>query len=156
DFINELINTRQEREISQQSSILPTMSDELKEQSDVDRRGGQPVVFGTLYQPGEKIAEKYEVERILGQGATANTYLVRDEFSGERDVLKQLRDPLHARQLALNEYVALKHLHHLGIMRVFEVCPPDKEFHLRVEYVEGDSIHDLYQRGEFPWNLERV
>lgn len=109
---------------------------------------------GSLYQKGDVIEDRYRVEAVLGQGATANTYLVFDETASHHFVLKQVRDPEHARRLAKDEFRALNQLQHQGIVRVYEVYKADAPFHLKIEFVRGDSLED--RKSEFPWSLSRI
>ncbi|MGC4042258.1 MAG: protein kinase [Armatimonas sp.] len=108
-----------------------------------------------VFQVGDVIADQFMVERILGAGATAVTYLVSDIFyGGDRSVLKVIKDPLTTRHLAGAEYRALKGLHHRAIPRVLDARPPSADFHLRLEFVDGIALSDLSE--EFPWPLSRV
>ena len=117
--------------------------------------GGHATAADGLFQKGDLIDGQYEVERVLGAGATAVTYLVRDiHYNDERSVLKTIKNPLSVKLFAGNEYQALKNLNHRAIPRVFDVRRPDAPFHIRREYVDGVPLADL--GGEFPWPMDRV
>jgi len=118
------------------------------------KSGGGGAPADGLFQKGDLIDGQYEVERVLGAGATAVTYLVRDIHYDERSVLKTIKNPLSAKLLAGNEYQALKNLYHRTIPRVFNVWSPDHPYHIRREYVDGVPLADL--SGEFPWPMDRV
>ncbi|MCW3096144.1 MAG: hypothetical protein JWL77_1762 [Chthonomonadaceae bacterium] len=111
---------------------------------------------GKLYQAGDRLENRYKIERVLGQGATANAYLAYDEVRQDNYVLKQLREPLEAGSQAYNEFKTLKNLRHRGVMKVEEIYASDKPFQLKLEYIEGNSLDYLIQSGEFPWTWERV
>ncbi len=111
---------------------------------------------GRIYQEGERLDNRYKIERFLGQGATANAYLAYDEVAQENYVLKQLREPLQAGSQAFTEFRTLKNLRHRGVMKVEEIYASDKPFQLKLEYIEGDTLDALLQRGEFPWAWEQV
>ncbi len=148
-FLRELFAAR----LARADAAASEASSEVRQPVVEGTPGQRP--FGGLYQRGDRIAEQYEVERVLGTGGTANTYLVRDYLYGGTFVLKQIRDPLQAHRLAGNEFNALQRLpSHRCIMRVFDVRRPEDPFHLKLEYVHGSSVDDL--SSEFPWPLDRV
>ena len=108
-----------------------------------------------LFQRGELIADQYEVEQVLKSGATAHTYLVRDVWFEGLYVLKQICDPEQAQALTANEFQLLRALPpHPGIVKIHDARPPTAPFHLRLEYVEGESIFD--SRHEFPWSPDKT
>jgi len=106
-------------------------------------------------QVGALIDDRYRVQRILGSGATATTFLVEDEFAGGFYVLKKIHCPEWANQLAKNEWNVLVQMDpHPAIVRVYEVWPADRSYQLKMEYVEGPTLDEI--RSEFPWPRERA
>jgi serine/threonine protein kinase len=151
EFLGELCAAQRVRlAVAEDALSPPVASDELGQTKGDHRRVR---TLSGLYQKGEIIDKQYEVERVLGQGATANTYLVTDVLYSGRYVLKQIRDPQHVLQFAGSEFNALKQLSHRGIVRVHDVRKPDDPFHLKLEYVEGTPLEEM--AGEFPWPLSR-
>lgn len=107
-----------------------------------------------VFEQGDVISNQYRVDRVLGRGATAVTYLVTDQISGYQFVLKQIvRDDLR-RALAGTEFRALLGVEHPAIVRVYDVRPPEDEFHLKLEFVPGPTLEEL--ANEFPWRLDRT
>ena len=148
--LSELFAKRNEHKasIEEQPDVEPT-------DSAVNRVASAPdYTWGSLYQKGDTIDKQYEVDRVLGQGATANTYLVTDSLYGGRYVLKQIREPDSVLQYAGAEFNTLKALNHKAIVRVHDVRKPADPFHIKMEYVEGSPLEEL--KGEFPWPLQRA
>lgn len=95
---------------------------------------------------------RYRVIRTLGEGATAVTYLAEDvEFEGLY-VLKRIKDLTLAKRLATAEFKALRHLpEHPRIVKIIDAYPADRDFHLKMEYVEGESLQEL--QGSKAWDV---
>jgi serine/threonine protein kinase len=102
-----------------------------------------PVVRVGAFEPGTLVAGQYRVVRSLGRGATATTYLVEDTVVEGLFVLKVLHNPETARDLARAEFRSLMRLAHRHLPRVYDVRPPDAEFHIKTEYVPGTPLSKL-------------
>ena len=123
---------------------------------------GAAAAFGDLArrargeaQPGQPrlLDGRYKVIRLLGQGSTARTYLARDEEFGGIFALKQYLWPSAVRAHAGGEFDILRRLNSPYLPRIYDVFPPQNDVHLKMDYVEGPTLHDVRQ--EFPWPLER-
>jgi serine/threonine-protein kinase len=108
---------------------------------------------------------KYLVEAVLGRGGSGTVYLARDPGLDRRVALKTLtldaaepRAPdLRAR--FLREAQAAGALRHPGIVTVYDVGDHAGEPYIAMEYVEGDDLDKLLQRGEarsVEWKLDVV
>jgi len=91
---------------------------------------------------------KYEVQKLLGKGATGTVYLARDTFSGREVALKTIepevfRDPEFGavyRQQFLNEASLAGKLRHPHIVAIFDAVMQENSGYIAMEYVPG---HDL-------------
>jgi len=83
---------------------------------------------------------QYRLIRILGEGATAVTYLVEDVLYGGHFVLKRIKNQAAVQRYAKSEFNALKDLAHPNLPRVYDVRPPQDEFHLKLEYIPGTEL----------------
>ncbi len=149
-LVKDLLASRQKRDVSSPASI-PS----VRENQNAAQTSSVLTSIG-IYQPNDYVGERYKIERILGQGVTANTYLAYDDVANDLYVLKQIRHRDEADRLARNEFAALKRLHHPNIVRVVDVFSSRDPFQLKMEYVAGDSLFDLWQRHDFPWEWEKV
>jgi serine/threonine protein kinase len=83
---------------------------------------------------------QYRLLRVLGEGATAVTYLVEDTFYGGEFVLKRIKNLTAVQRYAKAEFNALKDLTHPHLPRVYDVRPPQDDFHLKLEYIPGSEL----------------
>jgi len=91
---------------------------------------------------------KYEIKRLIGEGATSLVYLAHDPFA-QRDVaLKQihpemLRDKERGRlyrHLLMNEASLSGKLHHPHIAQIFDASVADDDAYVVMEYVPGGTL----------------
>jgi serine/threonine protein kinase len=96
---------------------------------------------------------RYRVERVLGEGAMARTYLVTDTLTGDLFAVKQLLLPSQNYDDAKKEWNALKDITSQYLPRVYDIYPPQNDVHVKMEYIPGPTLHDVMN--EFPWPLDR-
>ncbi|NEP09242.1 MAG: serine/threonine protein kinase [Symploca sp. SIO2C1] len=107
------------------------------------------------HQPGEIIAQRYQIVSILGQGGTGVTYEAQDQHSNKRIALKEmsLRRLREWKDLELFEREAkvLSYLNHPAIPKYldyFEIdTPQNRRFYLVQELAQGQSLFTLVQNG---------
>lgn len=91
---------------------------------------------------GTKLNERYEVHKLLGEGATSTVYLGLDTVLGRKVALKILhphvRSSTHKR--FIQEAMAAAQLNHSNIMGIHDRGEDDHREYLVVEYVEGDPL----------------
>lgn len=111
-------------------------------------RAEQPEV--RLFQNG-----RYKMQRILGQGAMARTYLV--SYTGDDElgycVLKQFLRPEEVYEQAKAEYLALKNLKSKYFPTIMDIFPPEDDVHIKMEYIPGLTLQEM--RNRFPLPLDR-
>lgn len=99
----------------------------------------------------------YKVERILGQGAMARTYLATYADFAEADlgfcVLKQLLRPEEDFAQAFEEYNALKKFKSKYVPTIMDIFRPQDDVHIKMEHIPGLTLQE-YER-DFPWSLDR-
>ncbi|QDF96122.1 serine/threonine protein kinase [Azoarcus sp. DD4] len=94
---------------------------------------------------------KYEIRRLLGEGATSAVYLAWDPFNQREVALKQLypeilRDRDHGRlyrHLLLNEAALAGKMSHPHIVQIFDAVIGDDEGYVVMEYVPGGTLDAL-------------
>lgn len=99
---------------------------------------------------------KYEIRRLLGEGATSAVFLTWDPFR-QRDVaIKQLfpevvsdqqRGRLY-RQLLLNEAALAGKLAHPHIVQIYDAVISDNDAYVVMEYVPGGTLEPLTRPGQ--------
>jgi serine/threonine protein kinase len=93
---------------------------------------------------------KYEVQKLIGKGATGTVYLAKDTFSGREVALKTIepevfRDPEFGsvyRQQFLNEASLAGKLRHPHIVGILDAVMQEHSGYIAMEYIDG---HDLSQ-----------
>lgn len=106
-------------------------------------------------QVGQKLAERFVVERPLGTGGMGAVYLARDEQLGERVALKILHgmallDPSSADRLR-REASAARRVSHANVVKIHDIGEDQGHLFLSMEYVEGVSLKDLiHKHGTLP------
>ena len=91
---------------------------------------------------------KYEVQKLIGKGATGTVYLAKDTFSGREVALKTIepevfRDPEFGtvyRQQFINEASLAGKLRHPHIVAILDAVMQEDSGYIAMEFVDG---HDL-------------
>src|SRR5262245_51132029 len=98
---------------------------------------------------GDVIADRFEVERLAGEGGMATVYRCRDRQSGETVAVKLLRPEggENAERL-MREARVLSRLGHPGIVRyVDHGTTSTGELFLAMEWLEGEDLSQRLKRG---------
>jgi tRNA A-37 threonylcarbamoyl transferase component Bud32 len=101
---------------------------------------------------------RYEIVKILGQGASATVYQARHIALNELRVLKVLHHDMmldaRRRQKFLLEAQVAAHLKHPAIVRVFDVTQTATKLQIEMEFIEGLSLRQhLERRRNFPLSV---
>ncbi|HMJ11823.1 MAG TPA: serine/threonine-protein kinase, partial [Polyangiaceae bacterium] len=105
-------------------------------------------------QTAQRIANRYDVVDVLGRGAAAVVYRVRDSVTGAVQALKQLLVTRGSRRfresttLFQREFHTLAQLAHPSIIQVFDWGVADARPYYTMEILDGG---DLRQRAPLPW-----
>src|SRR5215467_14798462 len=95
---------------------------------------------------------RYEVLSKLGAGAMGDVYLAHDSNLGRTVALKVLPNELGADQARMlrfsQEARAISALNHPNIITIHEVSQADDTHFIAVEFVRGDTLRDLLQKGQ--------
>ncbi len=104
---------------------------------------------------GQKLADRFVVDRPLGVGGMGAVYLARDEQLGEQVALKILHgmallDPSSAERLR-REASAARRISHINVVKIHDIGEDQGHLFLSMEYVEGISLKDLiHKHGTLP------
>jgi len=99
---------------------------------------------------------KYEVSRLLGEGATSEVYLGFDPFTQREVAIKRLhpetlrgseRSALY-RHLLLNEAALAGKLQHPHIIQIHDAVIDDKDGYVVMEYVPGGTLEPFTRAGQ--------
>jgi eukaryotic-like serine/threonine-protein kinase len=95
----------------------------------------------------------YQLQRLLGAGATCQVWKATDRMTGREVALKipRWRDQsIDQRLRFLREGRALSRLRHPGVVTLYELGRDGALPHLAIELIEGGTLRDVLQKGELP------
>ena len=112
-----------------------------------NREGGEDAVF----QPGDRLVDRYEVVNKIGQGGMSLVYEAFDEVRNEHVALKVLLPSLAAssrmQDRFLQEGRIASNFSHPHIARVFDLHQTESLFMLSMELLHGSTVrHDMERR----------
>ena len=94
--------------------------------------------------PGQKIADRYTIERELGRGGMGAVYLAADEQAGRargaQDHQRRLRRPGGAVDRFRREVAAARKVTHPNVIRIHDLVEDGGMVLLSMEYVEGMTL----------------
>src|SRR5580698_10492641 len=103
-----------------------------------------------------KTLEHYEIQRRIGAGGSGVVYLANDTLLQRPVVLKILRaGPLSAEQMrttVLREARMASAIEHPNVCAIYEVGESGEEAYIAMQFVPGQSLDQLIERG--PANLQ--
>jgi TolB-like protein/tRNA A-37 threonylcarbamoyl transferase component Bud32 len=95
------------------------------------------------------LADRYEVERQVGEGGMATVYLARDRRHGRKVAIKLLRPELAASigaERFLREIRVAANLHHPHILPLFDSGEANGFLYYVMPFVEGESLRERLKR----------
>src|SRR5579859_8172970 len=94
---------------------------------------------------GQKLNNRYLVESLIGEGATATVYRATDMRLGRHVAVKLLLPHVHAttRQRFEREARAAAMLNHPSIMAIYDVGQDGDFYYLVVELINGRPLYEL-------------
>lgn len=110
---------------------------------------GSPFSFVPRLRPGDRVADRYDVEGCIARGGQGFVYLATDDRLHRHVALKGLIDVNNtaAIRLAENESEVLVALEHPNIVRIFDVVTHGDARYIVMEYVDGLSLREVKNRG---------
>jgi eukaryotic-like serine/threonine-protein kinase len=93
--------------------------------------------------PGDVVADRFEIDRLAGAGGMGAVYRARDRMTGELVALKTLRTEAgDVNRRFLREARVLFELRHPAIVRyIAHGTTPKNELYLAMEWLEGQDLH---------------
>ena len=119
---------------------------EIEAARDTSRSGGSIIDGGNL-QPGERFAERYEVQSVVGTGGMGTVYRARDCELDETVAIKTLRRELVADETLIERFKQeirlARKISHRNVVRTHDFGTWSGVHYLTMEYVEGITVRDL-------------
>lgn len=117
----------------------------------VPRIATDPKDKNLIFEAGERISDRYEIEEFLGRGGMGVVYRARDHLTNEQVALKfmipdLLKSP-KAQQLFIQEAQVARRLRHENIVAVHDVSTtPEGVLYLSMEFLRGQSLRGLLRK----------
>ena len=99
---------------------------------------------------GQKINDRYEILKLIGEGGMANVYLANDTILDRQVAIKVLRGDLSNDEKFVRRFqreaLAASSLSHSNIVEIYDVGEDDGSFYIVMEYIEGKTLKQLIKK----------
>ena len=96
---------------------------------------------------GTLVADRYEIQSLLGRGGMGMVYLVKDWKTDRQLALKTLlpkyADNTQAARRFAREVAAARQLDHPCVVKIFDAQQHEDLLYYTMEYIEGKSLRSL-------------
>ena len=105
-----------------------------------------------MLSKGQKINNRYEIVKSIGEGGMANVYLANDKILDRKVAIKVLRGDLSSDDKFIRRFqreaLSVSNLSHPNIVEVYDVGEEDEEYYIVMEYIEGKTLKQLLKKRE--------
>lgn len=99
---------------------------------------------------GQKINDRYEIVRSIGEGGMANVYLAHDTILDRNVAIKVLRGDLATDEKFVRRFqreaLSASSLSHPNIVEMYDVGEDNGNYYIVMEYVEGKTLKQLLKK----------
>lgn len=99
---------------------------------------------------GQKINDRYEVIKTIGEGGMANVYLARDVILDRNVAVKVLRGDLSTDEKFVRRFqreaLSASSLSHPNIVEIYDVGEDDGNYYIVMEYIDGKNLKQLLKK----------
>ena len=99
---------------------------------------------------GQKISDRYQIIKSIGEGGMANVYLAYDTILERNVAVKVLRGDLANDEKFVRRFqreaLQASSLSHPNIVEVYDVGEDNGEYYIVMEYVEGKHLKNLLKK----------
>jgi len=99
---------------------------------------------------GQKINDRYQIVRMIGEGGMANVYLAHDTILDRNVAVKGLRGDLAGDDKFVRRFqreaISASSLSHPNIVEMYDVGEDDGKYFIVMEYVDGKTLKSLIKK----------
>lgn len=103
-----------------------------------------------MLSKGQKINDRYEIVKSIGEGGMANVYLANDTILDRKVAVKVLRGDLSTDDKFIRRFqreaLSVSNLSHPNIVEVYDVGEEDGQHYIVMEYIEGKTLKQLLKK----------
>ena len=103
-----------------------------------------------MLSKGQRINERYEILKSIGEGGMANVYLAHDIILDRDVAVKVLRGDLENDEKFIRRFQreakSVSDLSHPNIVEVYDVGEEDGQHYIVMEYIDGKTLKQLIQK----------
>ena len=103
-----------------------------------------------MLSKGQKINDRYEIIKTIGEGGMANVYLANDTILDRKVAIKVLRGDFSNDEKFIRRFkreaLSVSNLSHPNIVEVYDVGEEDGNYYIVMEYIEGKTLKQLLQK----------
>lgn len=111
------------------------------------------------FAPGQLLAGRFEIKRLLGAGGMGEVYLARDEVLDEQVAVKTIRRNLAQDQAVRSRFIAeiqnARRVTHRNVCRIFDLFAEGDAPFFSMQYVEGMRLSEWLSRTPAPQAARR-
>ena len=105
-----------------------------------------------MISKGQKISDRYEIIKSIGEGGMANVFLADDIILNRKVAVKVLRGDLSTDDKFIRRFqreaLSISNLSHPNIVEVYDVGEEDGEYYIVMEYLSGKTLKQLLKKRE--------
>ena len=103
-----------------------------------------------MIMKGQKISDRYQIIKSIGEGGMANVYLAYDTILDRNVAVKILRGELASDEKFVKRFqreaIAASSLSNPNIVEVYDVGEDNGDFYIVMEYIEGKHLKALLKK----------
>jgi len=103
-----------------------------------------------MLSKGQKINNRYEIVKTIGEGGMANVYLANDTILDRKVAVKVLRGDLSSDEKFIRRFqreaLSVSNLSHPNVVEVYDVGEEDGSHYIVMEYIEGKTLKQLLKK----------
>ncbi|MBR1413608.1 MAG: Stk1 family PASTA domain-containing Ser/Thr kinase [Bacilli bacterium] len=103
-----------------------------------------------MIMKGQKISERYQIIKSIGEGGMANVYLAYDTILDRNVAVKVLRGDLATDEKFVRRFqreaLSASSLNHPNIVEVYDVGEDNGQYYIVMEYIDGKHLKNLLKK----------
>ena len=103
-----------------------------------------------MIMKGQKINDRYQIIKTIGEGGMANVYLAYDTILDRNVAVKVLRGDLAGDEKFVRRFqreaLSASSLSHPNIVEIYDVGEDEGNFYIVMEYIEGKTLKQIIKK----------